>query len=264
MKDQDNERRFCYSSPIDQYYKSTQSSSLWTQNWKKLQEKPNDTSDQRIPFFSGFGGLQGEPGPMGEAGPQGPQGETGPQGPQGEPGPAGPTGPKGPRGIQGPPGEPARPSLGEMIGNGGMESFEEGIPAGWLTTNPDAVTKQSVQGLTHSGESAVNLSDGGNLSQFVGEIREGYFYEFSFFALAEGAQAALEAAVVFETDENEEPGAVITVRDTNNANSSGQYGYYRIITTAAPPDATGARIAFGVKADEGQSIDIDDVSFSEK
>lgn len=241
-----------YSSPIDQYYKSTQSSSLWTENWKKMEEKPFDTSDKRTPSFAGLQGPQGEPG------------ETGPQGPQGEPGPAGPTGPKGPRGIQGPPGESARPSLGEMIENGGMERFEDGIPAGWMTTNPDAVTEQSAQGLTHSGNSAVNLSDGGNLSQLIGAIREGSFYEFSFFALAEGAQADFEATVVFETEENEVPGAVIAVRDTSIANSAGSYGYYRIITTAAPPEVTGTRIAFEVKANEGQSIDIDDVSFSVK
>ncbi len=255
MKEQDDGRRFCYSSPIDQYYKSTQSPSLWTENWKKMEEEPYDTSGQRTPFFAGLQGPQGEPGPAGE---------TGAIGPQGEPGPAGATGPKGRRGIQGPPGEAARPSLGEMIENGGMESFEDGIPAGWMTTNPDAVQKQSAQGLTHSGNSAVNLSDGGNLSQLIGEIREGSFYEFSFFALAEGTQAAFEAIAVFETDESEVPGAVISVRDTNIANNAGYYGYYRTITAAAPPDVTGARIAFGVKANEGQSIDIDDVSFSVK
>lgn len=258
MKDQDNERRFCYSSPIDQYYKSTQSQSLWTQNWRKLEEKPDDISDRQTPSFSGLQGAQGEPGPIG------PQGEPGPMGPQGEPGTAGPTGPKGPRGIQGPPGEAARPSLGEMVGNGGMEGFEDGIPAGWKTTNSDAVTKQSAQGLTHSGDFAVNLSDGGNLSQRIGDIKEGFSYEFSFFALAEGDQAALEAMVVFETDENEELGAVITVRETNIANGSGSYGYYRTITTAAAHGVTGVRIDFGVKANEGQSMDIDDVSFSVK
>ena len=265
-----------YSSPIDQYYKTTQSQSLWTQNWRKLEEKPEDKSDQSTPSFSGRQGVQGEQGLMGEPGPQGPQGpqgETGTQGqqgPQGEPGPkgesgpTGPTGPKGPRGIQGPPGEAARPSLGEMVGNGGMEGFEEGIPAGWKTTNADAVTKQSAQGLTHSGDFAVNLSDGGNLSQWIGGIKEGFFYEVSFFALAEGDQVALEAMVVFETDENEELGAVIAVRETNIANGAGLYGYYRTITTAAPNHVTGARIAFGVKANEGQSMDIDDVSFSVK
>lgn len=258
MKDQDDGHRFCYSSPIDQHYKSTQSSSIWTENWRKLEEKPYDTSDQRTTPFSGLPSMQGEPGP------QGPQGEPGPQGPQGEPGPAGPIGPKGPRGIQGLPGEAARPSLGEMIENGGMESFEDGIPAGWMTTNPDAVTEQRAQGLTHSGDSAVNLSDGGNLSQRIGAVKEASFYEFSFFALAEGIQAAFEASVVFETDENEVPGAVITVRDTNMVNRAGTYGYYRIITAAAPPDVIGARITFEVKANEGQSIDIDDVSFSVK
>lgn len=259
-----------YSSPIDQYYKSTQSQSLWTQNWRKLEEKPDDASDHSTPFFSGRQGElgpigpQGEPGPIGETGPQGPQGEPGPIGLQGEPGATGPTGPKGPRGIQGPPGDAARPSLGEMLENGGMEGFEDGIPAGWKTTNPDTVTRQSAQGLTHSGDFAVNLSDGGNLSQRIDGIKEGYFYELSFFTLAEGDRAALEAMVVFETDENEELGAVFTVRETNIANGAGSYGYYRAITTAAPNHVTGARIAFGVKANEGQSMDIDDVSFSVK
>jgi len=69
---------------------------------------------------------------------------------------------------------------------------------------------------------------------------------------------------VFETDENEEMGAVIAVRETCNANGAGSYGYYRTITTAAPHDVNGARIDFGVKASEGQSMDIDDVSFSIK
>jgi len=253
-----------YSSPIDQYYKSTQSQSLWTQNWRKLEEKPDGISDRPTLSYSGPQGAQGEPGPIGPQGGPGPKGETGPQGPQGEPGPTGPTGPKGPRGIQGPPGEAAHPSLGEMVGNGGMEGFEDGMPAGWKTTKADAVTRQSTQGLTHSGDYAVNLSDGGNLSQWIGGIKEGFFYEFSFFALSEGNQAALEAMVVFETGENEELGAVIAVRETNIANGAGSYGYYRTITTAAPNHVTGARIAFGVKANEGQSMDIDDVSFSVK
>ncbi len=198
----------------------------------------------------------------GAQGPQGLTGATGPQGLAGPIGPVGPQGPQGPQGIQGPPGICCNDSTGELAVNGGMELFENGIPAGWLTTTPYAVSQQVTNGLVHSGYSAVNLSDNGNLYQYIDGIEEGGFYEFSFFALAEGPQVSLEAAVVFETKDREEIGAIIDVRATDLACGVGNYSFYKTITIAAPAYVTKARISFEAAAYKGQSINIDDVSFA--
>jgi len=142
-----------------------------------------------------------------------------------------------------------------------MESFEGGIPVQWSTTTPSAVSRQTAVGMVHSGNSAVKLTGDANLRQDITEIEEGGFYEFSFFALAEGSQGSLEASVIFKTEDSEEIGAIMAVRLADLPRGTGNYVYYRIVTIAAPVGVTKARISFEVSASEGQSINIDDVSF---
>ena len=208
-------------------------------------------------------GPQGQTGAQGPVGPQGQTGATGPPGPQGETGATGPQGPPGPQGPQGPAGVCACPSLGEQVVNGGMEEFESnGVPTGWTTTTPGLVSQDTAQGRVHSGLSSVNLLDGADLSQTIAPVSGGCFYEFSFFAHAQGAQVGVTATVTFVTPTGNEVGAVITVERQDISDSDREFAYYRAITSAAPANATAAIITFTVTAQGNQSLNIDDVSFS--
>ncbi len=297
MKKQDDGCRFCYSPPISRYYKDDQNSSLWSEPWQKsakkswFQKKPEQEGAQEFfapefhsnPSFAGAAGPRGpqgppgapgltgpigpqgpvgETGPTGLTGPQGPQGLTGPpglQGPVGETGPTGLTGPQGPQGIQGPPGAAALPTPGELIVNGDMEAFADGVPEGWETDRPDLVRIQTEGGFVHSGGSSANLSDGGIIVQTIENIQEGRSYELSFFALAQGDDVVLEVSVDFEYPFS--PGAYIEIRNTDLPNEIRNFGYYRVITRPASAGATRAIIAFKPDARAGHTVNIDDVSF---
>jgi len=147
---------------------------------------------------------------------------------------------------------------GELIVNGGMEAFSGSVPTGWSTTAPAAVSRVTEFGRVHSGEAAVALSDGANLTQIV-SINEGCFYELSFFARGEGAQVGFTATVTFI------PGGEalrITVRKQDLTNSNRVFAYFKGITERAPAGASSAEIRFEVEANGNQSLDLDDVSFS--
>ena len=208
-------------------------------------------------------GEQGEQGERGERGPQGEKGEKGERGPQGEKGETGERGPQGERGEQGPAGqcECDCVSVGEIIKNGGMELFAGNIPADWTTATPSGVSQTAQQGRVHSGSFAVNLTNGANLSQTV-PVKEGCFYELSFFGHGEGSQVGVTAEVVFVTHHGTRTGLTVTVRKQDLTNSNRQFAYFKGITAAAPEGAHEAVITFAVTADGNQSLDLDDVSFT--
>ena len=210
-------------------------------------------------------------GPQGPQGPAGPQGETGSQGPQGPAGPQGETGPQGPQGPAGPQGETCPQGSagtcscpctqrGELIRNGGMEVVANNRPTNWDFTNPSAIISESAQGRVHSGNWSVNMQNDTTLSQRV-TVSEGCFYALSFFARGEGAQVGVTASVIFSTPNGDVAGGSLTVRQQDMPNSNRAFGYYRIVTTAAPANATAATITFRVSANGNQSMDLDDVSF---
>jgi len=153
--------------------------------------------------------------------------------------------------------------MGELIRNGGMEQFQEnGVPVGWIANDADKVEPVTAQGRVHSGNSAVNMTDGATLRQDVA-ITGGCFFDFSFFAHGEGAQVAIVATVTFMNNQGlSQTGLTISIRQQDLPDSNRSFGYYRGITTQAPAGATFARITFAVTANGGQSADIDDVSFS--
>lgn len=153
-------------------------------------------------------------------------------------------------------------SMGKLLINGGMEAFTAGIPDGWNTTTPDLVAPVTLQGRVHSGNSAVNLAGGAALTQTVSSVQERCFYDFSFFAHAEGAQVGVVATVTFITPPGKIIGALITVNQEDIPNGGSEFSYYRIITAAAPMNVTSAIITFLVAAPSKQSLDIDDVSLS--
>jgi hypothetical protein len=148
-----------------------------------------------------------------------------------------------------------------MVMNGGMEAFTGNIPTGWTSATPDEISRVTAQGRVHSGTSAVNMEDGGILTQNITGIQPLCYYEFSFFAHAEGARVGLTATVNFLTPGGDVVGGSITVRERDMPNANREFGYYRLYTIAAPADVTGVRIDFSVVAAGNQSVDIDDVSF---
>ena len=73
----------------------------------------------------------------------------------------------------------------------------------------------------------------------------------------------VDATVTFINDQGlNVTGLTIHVRDQDIPNDNREFAYYRGITTQAPSNATAARIQFVVTAGGGQSMDLDDVSFS--
>ena len=153
--------------------------------------------------------------------------------------------------------------MGELVRNGGMESFQSnGVPTSWNTTDAEKVSPVTAQGRVHAGNSSVNLTDGGELHQDI-PITSGCFFDFSFFAHGEGAQVGLVATVTFMNNQGlSQNGLTISIRQQDMPNADREFGYYRGITTQAPAAATFARLQFVVTANGGQSADIDDVSFS--
>lgn len=185
-------------------------------------------------------------------------------GPRGATGATGATGPRGATGATGATGicECNCPSSGELILNGGMESFTGGIPTDWTTSTPTKVSQVTAQGRVHSGESSVNLTDGATLFQVV-PVNEGCFYEFSFFAHGEGAQVGVIATVTFVVPPSTQTlGLQISVRQQDMPNSNRDFGYYRGHTIQAPAGAMTAIINFAVTANGEQSMDLDDISFT--
>lgn len=216
----------------------------------------NSSSDcQKSP--PGPPGPQGPKGPKGDTGPQGPQGDTGPQGPQGE------TGPQGPKGDTGPQGPAATcQATGELVINGGMETFTGNIPDNWITTTPTLVSQETGQGRVHTGNSSVKLLDGADLTQIINGVTPDCFYEFSFFGNSNGVQVGVTANVIFETPGRDVIGGSITIRKLDIPTAQSEFNYYRVITTAAPVDTIGGRIEFNIQANGQQALLLDDVSFS--
>ena len=225
------------------------------------------TGPQGIPGPVGATGATGATGPTGPTGATGATGATGPTGATGAAGatgPAGPTGPIGPIGPTGPTGTCVCPcrSTGEMVLNGGMEQFTGSVPTNWNTNDAQRISRVTAQGRVHTGSSAVNLTNGGELWQDI-RITGGCYFDFSFFARGEGAQVAIEATVTFMNAQGDsQSGLTISIHSQNLTNDNREFAYYRGITGQAPAGATMARVRFAVTAEGGQSADLDDVSFS--
>lgn len=214
-------------------------------------------------------GEPGEPGPQGPQGERGPRGYQGENGEQGEPGPQGPQGEKGEQGPEGTCDCRCAPS-GELLINGDMEDFNGNIPVGWTKTLASTITlkndveEPSENGRVHSGQSSLSLR--GGLEQTVTGIKEGCFYEFSFFARENHVEDSMGCVgiVRFQTPAGEVTGAQISVYQDQLPNAKKTFGYYRVLTAAAPAGVTSAKIFLGVSFahDSESSVDFDDISFS--
>lgn len=151
---------------------------------------------------------------------------------------------------------------GEVLKNGNMETFTGNLPTFWKTDNVNLLHRVASQGNVHSGNSAIEINDEGNLYQDVA-ISEECFYRFSFFARGIGENVRFCATITFMNDKGLEVcGLMIMVREQDLVNSNRSYAYFNGITTRAPAGTTYARIAFNVSAPGTQRLNIDDVSFS--
>ena len=163
----------------------------------------------------------------GPQGPAGPQGEKGDKGEQGIPGEKGDKGDKGDTGEQGPPGtcECECRSRGELLTNGDMENITGGKPASWTFVNPDGVASVSQQGRVHSGQASVSIKDKSAIRQTTAKVSGGCYYELSFFARSEGANAGFTAKLLFVTASGTTTGAEITVSRLDTPYSNRSFGY---------------------------------------
>lgn len=127
-------------------------------------------------------------------------------------------------------------------------------------TNPTGISSVDAQGRVHSGDFAVNIENDSAIEQTIPILEGGCFYELSFFARGEGAQVGFTATVTFETPTGPVVGGEITVDQQDVPNSNRDFGFYQIITEAAPINATGITVRFDVVANGEQSLDLDDVS----
>lgn len=149
-----------------------------------------------------------------------------------------------------------------MVVNGGMETFADDVPTGWTANDHKLVSSTNQQGRVHSGNWAVNLEDGAILKQEIA-VEGGCYHQLSFFARGEGSQVGVTAKVVYLNAQNHATqGLLIMVRQQDMVNANRVFAHYQGITSAAPADAVKARIEFTVSASSGQSMDMDDVSFS--
>ena len=151
-------------------------------------------------------------------------------------------------------------SRGQLVLNGGMEDRSDNRPTSWTFTNPNGVVSVNSQGRVHSGNWAVNIENDSSIEQTIPVNDCGCYYILSFFARGEGSQVGLVASVVFETLSGNVDGGMITVRQQDITNSNRDFGFYQLITSAAPAGTTGIKIKFYVSANGGQSLDLDDVS----
>ena len=163
----------------------------------------------------------------------------------------------------GPPGPPGPCcSTGELVENGGFEDFTGSVPDDWTASGTTG--KSTANGTYHTGFSSVFVNDGSSLSQTVYGIKAGCHYEFSFFANQKTGNPGIVATVIFVTPGGT-TGATITVNAGQIPSAASNFGYYRVITSAAPLFATSAVIQLSVPATiSSSSVYFDDVSFSGK
>ena len=217
--------------------------------------------------LTGPTGATGATGTTGATGPTGPTGATGATGTTGATGPTGPTGATGATGATGPTGPTGTctcscRSRGELVLNGGMEAFTDTVPTSWTANNKNLVSQVGQQGRVHSGNMAANLVNGAVLYQDIA-VDAGCYHRFSFFARGEGSKVSVTAKVIYlNAQDQPTQGLLIQVRQQDMTNSNRDFAYYQGITIAAPAGTVKARIEFDVSTDGGQSMDLDDVSFS--
>lgn len=216
-------------------------------------------------------GPTGAPGSNGQMGPTGPTGATGAAGFAGATGPAGAIGPTGATGATGATG-PAGPTgatgaagtvlPGELVTNGTMEQFTNTVPTGW-TVNNDALAGQATgAGQVHSGLSAVQLASGAQMRQTLAAA-PGSYYRLSFYAQGVGDQPAVTGRIIFtDAAGGESNAADVSVRPQDMVKTAPNFGYYQVISTVVPENATTVTVYLEATGGTDDSVILDDVSLT--
>lgn len=216
-------------------------------------------------------GPTGAPGSNGQMGPTGPTGATGAAGFAGATGPAGAIGPTGATGATGATG-PAGPTgatgaagtvlPGELVTNGTMEQFTNTVPTGW-TVNNDALAGQATgAGQVHSGLSAVQLASGAQMRQTLAAA-PGSYYRLSFYAQGVGDQPAVTGRIIFtDAAGGESNAADVSVRPQDMVQTAPNFGYYQVISTVVPENATTVTVYLEATGGTDDSVILDDVSLT--
>lgn len=151
-------------------------------------------------------------------------------------------------------------SRGELLTNPGFESFTVAdIPDGWTITG--TVERQTNTGQVHSGTSSLRLSGGSTVAQTV-DVSDNSrrYYEFSFFANANGTGGPLTATVTFLP--SCQTGLTIAIRSLDLPTGNGDFTYYRGITSQAPAGTNQVQVRFTYGTPGNDIVNIDDVSLS--
>ncbi|MDO5295003.1 MAG: hypothetical protein Q4F05_19885, partial [bacterium] len=180
------------------------------------------------------------------------------------------TGPAGETGATGATGPAGTTSGSNLLVNGGMETFTDSIPDGWTGPGADESEQENaVQGLIHSGQSAVKLKGktgitSTSLSQRVAAPYTGCSYKCIFNAKCSGTTPALLATMTFYNTEGAVVGTPITLQMQEGSlpSDAGSYGTYFFMTPLADETVTEIEIKFdasGLDDNAIQNIYLDDV-----
>lgn len=211
---------------------------------------------------TGAAGFAGATGPAGAIGPTGATGATGATGPAGTAGATGATGATGPTGPTGATGAAGTVLPGELVTNGTMEQFTNTVPTGW-TVNNDALAGQATgAGQVHSGLSAVQLASGAQMRQTLAAA-PGSYYRLSFYAQGVGDQPAVTGRIIFtDAAGGESNAADVSVRPQDMVKTAPNFGYYQVISTVVPENATTVTVYLEATGGTDDSVILDDVSLT--
>lgn len=207
-------------------------------------------------------GATGAAGFAGATGPTGATGATGATGPAGTAGATGATGATGPTGPTGATGATGTVLPGELVTNGTMEQFTDTVPTGWTVNNEALAGQATAAGQVHSGLSAVQLASGAQMRQTLAAA-PGSYYRLSFYAQGVGDQPAVAGRIIFtDAAGGESIAADVSVRSQDMVKTAPNFGYYQVISTVVPENATTVTVYLEATGGTDDSVILDDVSLT--
>lgn len=207
-------------------------------------------------------GATGAAGFAGATGPTGATGATGATGPAGTAGATGATGATGPTGPTGATGATGTVLPGELVTNGTMEQFTNTVPTGWTVNNEALAGQATAAGQVHSGLSAVQLASGAQMRQTLAAA-PGSYYRLSFYAQGVGDQPAVTGRIIFtDAAGGESIAADVSVRSQDMVKTAPNFGYYQVISTVVPENATTVTVYLEATGGTDDSVILDDVSLT--
>ena len=204
---------------------------------------------------TGAAGSNGQMGPTGPTGAPGSNGQMGPTGPTGATGAAGFAGATGPAGAIGPTGATGATGATGPAGTAGATGATG-------ATGPTGPTGATGAGQVHSGLSAVQLASGAQMRQTLAAA-PGSYYRLSFYAQGVGDQPAVTGRIIFtDAAGGESNAADVSVRPQDMVKTAPNFGYYQVISTVVPENATTVTVYLEATGGTDDSVILDDVSLT--